>query len=133
MANRIANNTVNNRANSRANSMVDNPVNTTIIGDAVLTVVVDKVNVVGHKMTPTGSPLVNQIRVNLRRPSLRPKHARTTLFLSLRFGFLDSLILFRSIFEILPGCPGISGHNDTGVQCIICLFRPGPLSYELDP
>lgn len=135
MANRMANHTVNHRANSRANNMVDNTANTTIIGDAVLTVVVDKVNVVGHKMTPTGLPLVNQIRVNPRRLFLRPGHACTTLFISLRFGFLDSLILFRSIFEILSGYPGIDFPVIMIRECNVSyvFFHSGPLSNELDP
>ena len=55
--------------------------------------------------------------------------------MSLRFGFLDSLILFRSIFEVLSGYPGIDYPVIMIRECNVSyvFFPSGPLSYKLDP
>jgi hypothetical protein len=57
-------------------------------------------------------------------------------FISLRFGFLDSLILFRSIFEILPGYLGIDYPvmmiRECNVSYVFSVPVPCPMSWILE-
>ena len=52
----------------------------------------------------------------------------------MRFGFLDSLILFRFIFEILSSCPGIDYPVIMILECNVSYVFSVPVPYpnELD-